>query len=240
LIINGATNTVIDELSVPGEPVDTAVNSEAGCLYTANAAGNSVTVIDTKTTTVLGTIAVGSDPKAIAVDQNTGLIYVANRTGSSITVLRDNACFDPPPATAIPTRTNTPQARRVRLPLVEGPIEREQTPNDSVGSAQTIRSSRGISGRLEDAYDVYTFEAASDGPVSVRLLNIPESLSERVQLSVHLGSDLTNLANRRVFDTLAPWEGSFSATAGRYYVLVFTDPAFRSAATPYLIEASYP
>lgn len=237
-VFDSTTNQLLTNIAVPGNPTDIAVNTGKNCVYSANATGNSVTIINGATNTILSNVAVGSAPKAIAVNQQTGLVYVANRVSSSVSVIRDVVCANPPvPTTVVPSPTR-PVTYTLRLPVLQNGDEIEQPSNDTIASAQPINSRRRIAAKLDDLYDVYVFDAKA-GPVRVRLLDMPTNLSGRVQLSVYFSSDFAAPANQKIFDINAPWEGEFTAAAGKYYVTVFTDPAYQALRTPYAIEAVY-
>jgi YVTN family beta-propeller protein len=233
-VIDGATNAILTNIQVPGKPTDIAVNADKNCIYSANAISNSVTIINGATNAVLDTIAVGLGPKAIAVDQQTGLVYVANRGNNTVSVIRDTRC-----ALAPVTPTPTSATLRLRLPLIRNGDLTEQAPNDNSATAQFIPSGQRIVGVLEDSYDVYTFDAQA-GAISLQLSQIPPGLDRRVQLSLYFTSNWSNPDSLKLFDTNAPWQGSITGAAGRYFVVIYTDPQYHAQRAPYSINVLYP
>ena len=63
-------------------PEALAINQQTNKIYVANAARNSVTVID-GATNLPSTVRVGSYPEALAINQQTNKIYVANYGGNT-------------------------------------------------------------------------------------------------------------------------------------------------------------
>jgi YVTN family beta-propeller protein len=237
IVLDASSNVITNKIEVRGGPTDIAVNTVKNCIYAISAFSNTLTLIDGATNQIRATIGVGNEPKAVAVNTSTGLIYVANRGNNTVTVVRDTICASP--VQVPPTVTPKPATARTHLPIAFAGDAFESSPNDTVGAAQAITSGKRIAGKLEDAYDVFSFDANA-GPVTIRLLDVPSALSERVQLAVYRTDDFATSANRKLFDITAPWEGAFAADSGRYYVTLFTDPAYRQLMTPYRIEVNYP
>ena len=85
--------TDIATINVGNEPLAIAVSEtgpEAGDLYVANEAGDTVSVIDPSTNTVVATIGVGSAPYAIAVSEtgpDAGDVYVANFGSGTVSMI---------------------------------------------------------------------------------------------------------------------------------------------------------
>src|SRR2546426_3725021 len=55
--------------------------------YVANAASNSVSVIDTASNTVVATVGVGSRPFGVAITPDRARVYVTNRASASVSVI---------------------------------------------------------------------------------------------------------------------------------------------------------
>ena len=68
-------------------PHDMAADFLAGQLFVTNAAGGSVTVIDTAANQILATIAGGVAPDGVAVDRIRGRLYVSDRSLGSVTIV---------------------------------------------------------------------------------------------------------------------------------------------------------
>jgi YVTN family beta-propeller protein/VCBS repeat-containing protein len=81
-------NTVIDTITVGDGPTDVAVSPDGTRIYTANAFGDTVSVIDTATNTVIDTITVGPDPAFVAVSPDGTLAYVTNFGDDTVSVIR--------------------------------------------------------------------------------------------------------------------------------------------------------
>jgi YVTN family beta-propeller protein len=78
-VINGATNTVLKKIKLPGTPADVSINPVTRLVYVANNALNEVQVIDGTTNTLTKTaIPVGNGPDFTAIDIYRGLLLVAN------------------------------------------------------------------------------------------------------------------------------------------------------------------
>ena len=82
-----STLAVIKVIGVGATPYSVAVDSVDDTVYVANAAGNSLSVIDGGTASVTRTIGGASDPTGIAVNQFDDTIYVTNRADSTISVI---------------------------------------------------------------------------------------------------------------------------------------------------------
>jgi len=76
-VINGATNTVIANITVGSWPAWVAYDPSNGYLYVADSGSNTVSVISGKTNTVIANITVGQGPWGVAYDPSNGYIYVA-------------------------------------------------------------------------------------------------------------------------------------------------------------------
>ena len=86
-MIDGATNTVTQTITVGSGPFSIAVNPGTNTVYVTNSNSNTVSVINGATNAVTATVAVGSHPQAIAVNPATNTIYVANYSGVSVSVM---------------------------------------------------------------------------------------------------------------------------------------------------------
>jgi len=86
-VINGATNTVIANISVGEGPYGVLYDPSNGYIYVTNTAQNNVSVIDGANNTVIASINVGFNPEGVAYDPSNGYIYVANSFSNSISVI---------------------------------------------------------------------------------------------------------------------------------------------------------
>ena len=89
-VINGATNTVVQNITVGTGPEGVAVNPITNRIYTANDGDNTVSVINGSTNTVIATVPVGRGPSEIAINTTTNRLYVANSNSNSISVIDTN------------------------------------------------------------------------------------------------------------------------------------------------------
>ncbi len=86
-VINGATNTVIDNITVGNRPYAIAYDPANGYVYVANRGSNTVSVINGATNTVIDNITVGYGPNALAYDPAKGYVYVANWDSGTISII---------------------------------------------------------------------------------------------------------------------------------------------------------
>ncbi|MFP1625859.1 YncE family protein [Streptomyces sp. 5K101] len=66
-VIDAATNTVVDTITVGDTPLNVAVSPDGSRVYVTNFADDTVSVIDTATNTVIDTIPVGDGPVGVAI-----------------------------------------------------------------------------------------------------------------------------------------------------------------------------
>ncbi|HZN80899.1 MAG TPA: beta-propeller fold lactonase family protein [Mycobacterium sp.] len=78
-VIDSATNTVIDTITVGAKPSAMAVSPDGSRLYVTNSGDDTVSVVDTATNSVVATIPVGAVPNGVAVSPDGSRIYVTNR-----------------------------------------------------------------------------------------------------------------------------------------------------------------
>jgi YVTN family beta-propeller protein len=86
-VINGATNTVIVNITVGRSPTGVAYDPSNGYIYVANWGSGTVSVINGATNTVIATIPVGIEPAGVAYDPSNGYIYVANYGSDTVSVI---------------------------------------------------------------------------------------------------------------------------------------------------------
>ena len=86
-VINGTTNSIVDNIQVGDFPYGVAVNPLTNTIYVTNKNDKTVSVIDGSTDAVVSTIGVGNQPADIAVNPNTGMIYVANSYSNTVSVI---------------------------------------------------------------------------------------------------------------------------------------------------------
>ena len=83
-VINGATNKVIDNITVGSFPKGVSFDSSNGYVYVTNWGSNSVSVINGATNTVIDTITVSYYSDGISFDSSNGYVYVANYNSVSV------------------------------------------------------------------------------------------------------------------------------------------------------------
>jgi YVTN family beta-propeller protein len=86
-VIDGASYTVIDHLSVGTAPFGPAVDIQRNTVYVPNLFDNSVSVIDGASDAVIDTVPVGTLPAGAAVNTSTNRVYVSNLGDNTVTVL---------------------------------------------------------------------------------------------------------------------------------------------------------
>lgn len=87
-VIDGSTNTVVDEIEVGTEPYGIVVNPNTNKIYIVNSGSGSVSVLNGATNTVIMVeINMGSQPYALAVNSRTNKIYVADYGTSCVAVI---------------------------------------------------------------------------------------------------------------------------------------------------------
>ena len=96
-IINGSTNTIIDEnyTSYNG-PFDITINPRTNLLYVANSLNNTISIINGTITNIIGNVGyniesayieVGQNPWDITINPRTNLLYVANSGSNTVSVI---------------------------------------------------------------------------------------------------------------------------------------------------------
>jgi YVTN family beta-propeller protein len=87
-VINGTTNTLVDEISVNSiAPSGITYNAANNYIYVTNMGSNTVSVINGTTNTIVANIPVGLGPNGIAYNQNNGDVYVANSINGTISIM---------------------------------------------------------------------------------------------------------------------------------------------------------
>ena len=86
-VIDTATNTVADTVSVGTQPRGIAVHPDGNTVYVGNTGSNFVSVIDTATKTVIDTVTVGNSPFGIAVHPDGSTVYVGNQEAATVSVI---------------------------------------------------------------------------------------------------------------------------------------------------------
>jgi YVTN family beta-propeller protein len=87
-VINGSTNSLIDEISLDAvAPSGIIYNAANNYIYVTNTGSNSVSVINGTTNAVVENIPVGLGPNGIAYDQSNGNVYVSNFMNGTISVI---------------------------------------------------------------------------------------------------------------------------------------------------------
>jgi len=87
VVINTATNTVSNTITVGNGPHGIAMSPDGSMVYVSNYIANSISVINTTTGTVLVTIPVGSAPEGVSVTPDGSKVFVANRNSNTVSVI---------------------------------------------------------------------------------------------------------------------------------------------------------
>ncbi len=87
LVIDTATNTVGQTISVGVFPRAVAISRDGSTVYVTNDNDSTVSVIDTATNTVGATISIGVFPRAVAVSPDGSTVYVANAGDDTVSVI---------------------------------------------------------------------------------------------------------------------------------------------------------
>jgi len=90
-VIDGASNTVVDTISVGSNPSSIAINPSKNKIYVANYGSNTVSVIDGATDKLLVNIGVGSFPHRVYYNPKTQIISVLNVGSKTIYQIKDNS-----------------------------------------------------------------------------------------------------------------------------------------------------
>lgn len=80
-VIDGTTNTIVNNLSLGTGSQNVAVNPVTNMIYMTHDSTNTVSVINGSTDKVISTLAVGTFPTGVAVNPITNMIYVSNESG---------------------------------------------------------------------------------------------------------------------------------------------------------------
>jgi YVTN family beta-propeller protein len=86
-VIDGASNTVVDDVSVGSLPFGPFADSERNTVYVPIIFENRVSLIDGATDSVIGTEPVGACPASAGVNTSTNRVYVSNLCDSTVSVL---------------------------------------------------------------------------------------------------------------------------------------------------------
>jgi YVTN family beta-propeller protein len=89
-VIDGANNTVVDQVSVGLAPFGPTADSERNTIYVPNLFSNTVSVIDGSTDSVIDTETVGGCPAGVGVNTSTNRVYVSNLCDNTVSVLTRN------------------------------------------------------------------------------------------------------------------------------------------------------
>lgn len=91
LLILGADNSIIANISLPDEPLGIAYNSVDDTIYLAMSSMNQVWVLDCTTNSFIATINVGTTPHQIAYNTANNTIYVSCEASNNVYVIN---CFN--------------------------------------------------------------------------------------------------------------------------------------------------
>ena len=86
-VIDGSTNSIVDNINASNHPNFVAVNPNTNTIYSTDLTGNQLVVIDGKTDSIITQIPVGSGPYGVDVNPITNKIYVDNEAGSTVSVI---------------------------------------------------------------------------------------------------------------------------------------------------------
>jgi YVTN family beta-propeller protein len=87
LVLDAATNTVMDTIQVGNGPIFDAVTPDGKKVYVVNSTDNTTSVINTATNSVVATIPVGIFPLAVTVSPDGAFAYVANTFSNNVSVI---------------------------------------------------------------------------------------------------------------------------------------------------------
>jgi YVTN family beta-propeller protein len=106
-VINGTSNSLIDEIPIDGvAPSGIVYNAANNYIYVTSTGSNKVSVINGTTNAVVEDIPVGLGPNGVAYDQRDGNIYVANSINGTISII--NGLTNTVTGTVILGTNNTP------------------------------------------------------------------------------------------------------------------------------------
>ncbi|HTT16401.1 MAG TPA: YncE family protein [Thermoplasmata archaeon] len=86
-VLNGSTDAVVANWSIPGGAGAIAVDNATGVVFVTEPADGAVAVFDAATLQEWGTIPGVADPVALTVDRSNGALYVADGTADQVTVI---------------------------------------------------------------------------------------------------------------------------------------------------------
>jgi YVTN family beta-propeller protein len=86
-VIDGASNTLVGQISVGTLPFGLAADNERNIIYVPNLFDNTVSVIDGATDSVIDTVPVGTLPAGAGVNTSTNRVYVSNEADNTVSVL---------------------------------------------------------------------------------------------------------------------------------------------------------
>ncbi len=116
-VIDGATNQVVDTVTVGVGPRGVGVNPSINRIYVANSDSFRVSVIDGLTNQLITHVLVGDEPVGLGVNPVTNLIYALNTRSDNVTVIQDDTegSLTPTPALT-PTQTLIPITTETTIP----------------------------------------------------------------------------------------------------------------------------
>jgi alpha-tubulin suppressor-like RCC1 family protein len=129
-------------------------------------------------------------------------------------------------------------AGRALMPLVSNGARQESEPNNNSAEANPIGRDTPLRVSVNDTYDVFVFDSASAGAISVDLTGVPADVASRMQIQLYYQT--TSTASRVADDPLAPFSITYSGPAGRYYIVVFVDGVAFNPAQTFELVARYP
>ena len=127
--------------------------------------------------------------------------------------------------------------KRAYLPAIARAFETgaEAEPNNEFGQANPLPSGAPMSGRLNDAYDVFTLTLNQPGAIDLALQALPPQFNGKVQMQLYY----QNSTQRVATVSSPPYTINYSAQAGAYFVVIFTDPSLIDPAAAYVLRGAY-
>jgi YVTN family beta-propeller protein len=207
-IIDGATNSVITDLQVPGglQAWSVAINPTTGRLYVVRSVYGDVAVFDAATYTLLATVGGWSGPLWLAVNTETNRIYVADPWNDSVHVIdgASNSVLTTVPVGSTPGIAVNPATNRIYVPV-----------------SGTISVIDGVSNTVVDVFAVGgTPYAVGVNPVTNRLY-VTDIWNDRVLVLDGATGDL--LATLAV--PAQPYDIAVIPSTSRIYVMSDSGPA---------------
>jgi len=165
-VINAASNTLINTISVPGFHYGICVSPNGSRLYVTGYNGNTVSVINTSNYNIVNTISVGADPLGISITPDGKWVYVANQGDNTVSVIN--------------TAANLVDAT---VPVGSAPYAL----GNFIGGPSCPSNPEPNEGPSNDPVEV--FEPEETLPVSLEMTAAPNPFTNQLELAFGLGAD---------------------------------------------------